>query len=213
MSLNIAVHNRRSVGRLSRYRRALIRMREMGVSKVVSEALGEAAGATSSQVRKDFSLFGIAGNKKGGYQIDLLLSELETILKKNRPHKVIIAGMGNIGNALMSYRTFEQECIQIVAGFDIDPAKINKKNKVPVYPIGELYGVVQREDVEIGIIAVPAVTAQEVCDLMQEAGIKGILNFAPIRLRVREDVVITHVNVLMKLENLIYFVDAKQPVE
>ena len=201
------VYNKRSVKRLSRYRRALVRLKELGYLRVVSDTLGEASGVTSSQVRKDFSIFGISGNKKGGYKIDDLLQSLEKILGKDRVHKVIVIGAGNIGTALINYKKFEEEQIQIVAAFDIDPAKVNRKRKIPIYHLDDLEEFVMSNGIKTGIIAVPAISAQEVCNRMLSIGIRGILNFAPIRLKVWNDTVITNVNILNKLENIFYFVD------
>ena len=201
------VYNKRSVKRLSRYRRALVRLKELGYLRVVSDTLGEASGVTSSQVRKDFSIFGISGNKKGGYKIDDLLQSLEKILGKDRVHKVIVIGAGNIGTALINYKRFEEEQIQIVAAFDIDPAKVNRKRKIPIYHLDDLEEFVMSNGIKTGIIAVPAISAQEVCNRMLSIGIRGILNFAPIRLKVWNETVITNVNILNKLENIFYFVD------
>ena len=201
--------NRRTVLRLSRYRKALQRFSELGFVKVFSDNLGEAVGVTSAQVRKDFSLFGISGNKRGGYQIDSLLETLQRILGKGRVQKVVVAGAGNIGKALIHYNSFEKEGIQVAAAFDIDPAKIHKKERIPVLSLDEMPRFIQENGIEICIIAVPEIAAQEVCDKMVHAGIKGILNFAPIRLRCGdENVVINNVNLQIELENVIYFVHA-----
>ena len=95
--------SKKHISRLSRYRKALFRFKELGFVKVFSDTLGEAVGVTASQVRKDFSLFGISGNKRGGYQIDALIDKLQNILGKDFDQKVIIVGIGNIGNALMAF--------------------------------------------------------------------------------------------------------------
>ena len=200
--------NKKVVARLSSYRSALIRFQELGFVKVFSDTLAEAVGATSAQVRKDFSLFGISGNKKGGYQTDNLIEKLQALLGKDRLQSVIIAGIGNIGTALLKYKAFESEGIKIIAGFDIDPSKQNKKAKAPVMPLEEMAAFVHERDIRIGIIAVPDVAAQSVCDAMVAAGIRGILNFAPLVLRANPDVVVNNVNLQNELENLIYFVNA-----
>lgn len=200
--------NKKVVARLSSYRTALIRFQELGFVKVFSDTLAEAVGVTPAQVRKDFSLFGISGNKKGGYQTEVLIQKLQAILGKDRIQPVIIAGIGNIGSALIKYKAFENEGIKIVAGFDIDPAKINRKAKVPVFPISEMPEFIKIHHIWIGIIAVPDIAAQSVCDMMVEAGVRGILNFAPLCLRVPENVIVNNVNLQNELENVIYFVNA-----
>ncbi len=200
--------NKKVVARLSSYRTALIRFQELGFVKVFSDTLAEAVGVTPAQVRKDFSLFGISGNKKGGYQTEILIQKLQAILGKDRIQPVIIAGIGNIGSALIKYKAFEGEGIKIVAGFDIDPAKINRKAKVPILPISEMPEFIQTHHIWIGIIAVPDIAAQSVCDMMVASGIRGILNFAPLCLRVPENVIVNNVNLQNELENVIYFVNA-----
>jgi redox-sensing transcriptional repressor len=204
------IHKR--VNRLSRYRRAAQRLKELGFSRVVSNTLGEEVGVTASQVRKDFSHFGISGNKKGGYQIDPLLKKFNHILGKDKTYRVILVGAGRIGTSLIEYRNFEKEGLEIVAAFDIDPAKVTKRQRIPVQPMEKLYDYVKWNDIKIGIIAVPAVAAQTVCDQMLAAGIKGILNFAPRRLRVDSRTHISNVNILAKLENLVYFVKEQENV-
>ncbi len=204
--------NKKVVARLSSYRTALLRFHELGFVKVFSDTLAEAVGATSAQVRKDFSLFGISGNKKGGYQTDVLIEKLQSLLGKDRVQPVIVVGIGNIGTALLKYRGFEDEGIRIVAGFDLDPAKINRKLKVPVLPADEMPDFIREQRVTIGIIAVPDAAAQAVCDTLVATGIRGILNFAPIVLRAEEGVIVNNVNLQNELENVIYFVNtlAKQ---
>jgi redox-sensing transcriptional repressor len=200
--------NKKVVARLSSYRTALLRFHELGFVKVFSDTLAEAVGATSAQVRKDFSLFGISGNKKGGYQTDILIEKLQSLLGKDRLQSVVIAGIGNIGTALIKYKAFEAEGIKIAAGFDIDPAKLNRKTKVPIFPLDEMKSFVRSNAIRIGIIAVPDIAAQSVCDAMVEAGIRGVLNFAPLVLRANPDVVVNNVNLQNELENVIYFVNA-----
>lgn len=198
--------NKNCILRLSRYKNALYRLQSLGFVKVFSDNLADAVGVTASQVRKDFSLFGICGNKKGGYQIDGLLEKLNSILGKDQLQKVVIAGAGHIASALMKYKGFEKEGIRIVSAFDIDPAKLNKNNHIPVLHVEELKKFVKENNIRIGIIAVPDQAAQGVADMMFSSGIKGILNFAPIRIKAGDECVVNNVNLELELENLIYFV-------
>lgn len=199
--------NKNCIIRLSRYKNALYRLQSLGFVKVFSDNLADAVGVTASQVRKDFSIFGISGNKKGGYLIDSLLENMNNILGKNVIHKVVIVGAGHIGTALMKYKGFEKEGIKIAAVFDIDPSKVKGNNDVPVLALDDLKSFVKKNDIKIGVIAVPDIAAQAVLDLMLEAGIKGVLNFAPIRLRAPEEYIINNVNLGLELENVIYFVN------
>ena len=202
------ITNRNCIIRLSRYKNSLYRLKTLGFVKVFSDNLADAIGVTAEQVRKDFSLFGISGNKRGGYQVDALIEKLNSILGKDRMQKVIVVGLGHIGTALTKYRGFEKEGIKICAAFDIDPLKHNRESEIPVLPLEELKGYVKSNGTGIGIIAVPDIAAQQAADLMVSAGIKGLLNFAPIRLRIPEDVVVNNVNLELELENVIYFVNA-----
>jgi len=195
----------KSIVRLSRYKIALNRLKSLGLTRIFSDNLADSTGVTSCQVRKDFSLFGISGNKRGGYQVDELLERLNDILGKNEIHQVVIVGAGNIGTALMRYQGFEKEGIRIVAGFDIDSAAYSQELSVPVYPLDALKSFVKERGIKIGIIAVPDIAAQQALDLMVSAGIKGVMNFAPLRLRAPADVVVANVNLVLELENVIYF--------
>lgn len=205
------VVSKKSISRLSKYRKALLRFKSLGFVKVFSDTLGDATGVTSAQVRKDFSLFGMMGNKRGGYEIDALLDKLQVILGKDQTHQVIVVGVGNIGRALIHYHAFEKEGISIIAGFDIDPVKINTKAPVPILPMQDMKEFVKKKKIEIAILSVSEIAAQEACNQLVEAGISGILNFAPIRLQAPETVEINTVNLQVELENLIYFTKATRP--
>lgn len=189
------------------------RLKALGFVKVFSGNLSDAAGVTPSQVRKDFSLFGITGNRRGGYNVAELITKIRKILGKDEQQKVVVAGVGNIGKALLRYKGFESGGIKIVAAFDIDPSKYSHDFEVPVLPLDDFREFVQEHDIKIGILAVPEIAAHHVSEIMVAAGIKGILNFAPIRLRSASDVVIGNVNLEVELENLIYFVNVKDKVE
>jgi redox-sensing transcriptional repressor len=206
---NPMVRNRTCVLRLSRYKNALYRLKGMGFIRVFSDNLADAIGVTAPRVRKDFSLFGITGNKKGGYSVDDLIAKLEEILGTRLVQRVVVVGVGRIGRALMEYRGFERERIQIVAGFDMDPKKTEAAGPIPILPPSELATFVKANGVRIGIIAVPEVAAQQAFQMLAEAGVEGVLNFAPVRLTGSEGVVVSNVNLALELENLIYFVNLK----
>lgn len=201
--------NRKVISRLSKYKNALHRFKALGFAKIFSEYLADFVGCTSSQVRKDFSMFGITGNKRGGYNIDELLEKLHIILGKNVVQKVVIVGAGNLGKALLNYKGFEIDGIKIAACFDIDPSKQNANLPIPILPLGELAPYVRINAIDVGILAVPDIVAQEVFDKMVQAGIKGVLNFAPIRLRTDESCFVNNINLEMELESILYFVNAQ----
>ncbi len=197
--------NEKSIIRLSRYKNALRRLKTMGFGRVFSANLADAIGVTPSQVRKDFSIFGISGNKRGGYQIDQLIEHLNNILGKNTIKHAIIVGAGNIGAALAKYEGFEKDGIKIDALFEGDHLKVNPQAPIPVLHADNMIEFIQNNDIRIGIIAVPEAAAQQVLDLMVLSGVKGVLNFAPIRLRAPKECVVHNVNLVLELENVIYF--------
>jgi len=205
--------NRNTIIRLSKYKSALFRLKALGFVKVFSDNLGDAIGVAPTQVRKDFSLFGISGSKRGGYQIEQLIENLNALLGKNQTEKAILAGIGNIGAALLHYKGFEKEGIKIVAGFDIDPSKYSKEAPTPILPLSEMGDFIKEHGIKIGIIAVPEIAAQIVLNAMVTSGIKGILNFAPLQLKSSNDVIINNINIELELENVIYHVNAMSTTE
>ena len=205
--------NRSCVIRLSRYKNALNRLKALNFVRVFSDNLADAAGVTAAQVRKDFSLFGITGNRRGGYKVDELSDQLNRILGKDQLQEVIVIGMGNIGRALLHYGGLEKSGIRIAAGFDIDPAKFDRESQPPVLPLDDLTEVVTRHGIVLGVLAVPEYAAQQVLELMLSAGIRGVLNFAPICLKAPEGCIVNNINLESELENLIYFVNASNNEE
>lgn len=201
--------NRKTILRLSRYRNALQRFAALGFTKVFSEYLAESIGSTSSQVRKDFSTFGMTGNKRGGYLITELLDKLNVILGKIDTKKVILAGAGNLGKALLKYKGFESDGIRIVACFDIDPSKWNPALPIPILPLTDMENYIRFHGIEIGIIATPEIVAQEVFTMLVNSGIRGVLNFAPLQLKNDSGCYVHNINLEMELENIIYFVNAR----
>lgn len=205
--------SRACILRLSHYRRSLLEFRDLGYVRVFSENLGRAAGCSAAQVRKDFSLFGISGRPKSGYLIEALLEKINGILGKNRTEKVVLVGAGNLGSALLRYKGFEREDIGIAAAFDADPAKQGKVGGIPVFPMADVFSFVRENGVRTAVLAVPGVVAQDVCETLVSAGIRGFLNFAPVTLRVPERVVVHNINLAIELENLIYFVHVRERKE
>lgn len=193
-----------TIKRLLEYRQCLKQLELLGFKKVYSYTLGERVGVTAEQVRKDFSLFGIRGNKKRGYVINELLITINDIFKRNEIQNVIIVGMGNIGKALIQYENFKKNNINILAAFDIDPAKHIKKFGITVYPLDKLPSLIKEYNVITAIIAVPDIAAQEICNLLVSNGIKGIMNFAPVVLQVPDEVTVNNINLGNELEGLIY---------
>ncbi len=199
--------NRRVVARLSRYKNALYRFRELGFERIYSDYLAEEVGVTPSQVRKDFSIFGITGNKRAGYKMHELIEKLEQLFHKDTTQRVIIAGAGRLGSAFSYYRGFASENIDIVAAFDVDPAKCSTSGDTPIYPLAEMEEFIKKENIEIAILTVPERVAEDVYRRMVESGVKGVLNFAPIPLKSTDTCIVTTFCVEVEIDNLIYFVN------
>ena len=197
---------RKTIYRLSIYLRCLARLRENGIGTVSSEALAKAAGVKPTQLRKDLAYFGTFGTRGLGYDVTDLFKKISEELGTSRLQPVILVGVGHLGLALVSYRGFEKEGFEIVAAFDAEPRrKRDKEIKQPIYGMDELTEFVQKQNVKMAILTVPAIAAQEVANRLIGAGITGILNFSPIVLSVPEEVMVNNVNLAIELENLSYF--------
>lgn len=189
--------------RMCRYLRILERYSEPTIS---SAAIAEAAGVNAAQVRKDLSFFGEFGQPGVGYHTKELLASLKRMMGLDEELKVIVVGAGALGSALINYPGFENRGFRIVAVFDNNPAKIGHRLRgYEIMPFDRLKETVADLNVDIGIIAVPRVSAQEVADAMIAAGITGIVNFAPITLKVPDDVVVRGVDLTLQLETLAYY--------
>lgn len=198
---------RKTVYRLSVYLRCLARLKENEMQTVSSEALAKVAGVKSAQLRKDLAYFGTFGTRGLGYDVAELYRIIADELGTSRLQPVILVGVGHLGLALISYRGFEREGFEILAGFDIEPnRKRDKTVKQPIYQMNELAGFVRTRRVKMALLTVPAAAAQEVANSLVRCGITGILNFAPIVLSVPEEVMVNNVNLAIELENLSYFI-------
>ncbi len=197
-----------SIYRLHLYRKALQRLKQMGFVRVFSDNLSDAAGVTPTQVRRDFASFGLKGQKRGGYAVQDLLTNLDVTLGKEGPQDAVVLGVGNIGRALMNYRGFANAGIRVVAGFDNDSAKWAPKAPVPILPIEKLKDFISKNKTRVAILAVPEDQAQAVFDQTIKAGIQGILNFAPLRLTSpNDDVVVQNIDVGLEIEKILYLVN------
>lgn len=194
-----------TVRRLSLYLRFLEEFEAEGRETVSSEALAARGGTTSAQVRKDLSFFGSFGKRGLGYAVPELVHELQEILGLRRSYRVAMIGAGKIGSALVQYRGFLQRGFEIVSIFDADSAKVGKAwNGLTVRDVKELDAELKRQPVDIAVIVTPGEAAQGVADRVVAAGVKAILNFAPVQLAVPDDVAVKTVNLALELETLSY---------
>jgi len=199
-----------TIRRLSRYSRCLEQMDERGEKVVSSAQLANKCMVNAAQVRKDLAYFGEFGIRGVGYYVKDLLSDIKRILGLNKEWKMALIGVGNLGSALLSYKDFLKQNYKIVAAFDIDPPKVigrvsEKLGKpVEVLHINRLKEVAKERKIEIGLIAAPPSEAQNVADLLVEAEIRGMLNFAPVQITVPDGYVVKDVFFTTILDNLAY---------
>ncbi len=194
-----------AVRRLSLYLRQLEAFQETNLRTVSSKQLGQALRITDAQVRKDLAYFGQFGQPGIGYDVDELIAKLRHILGTDRTWPVLLVGTGNLGRALLSYKGFQSKGFEVVAVFDDDQSLHGQTfgdTGPNVQPMQKLDEVVKSTQIRLAILAVPAAVAQSVTDKMIAAGVKGILNFAPVALQVPRGVNVSNVDLAVHLEQL-----------
>lgn len=175
------------------------------MKSISSEELAQRGGTTSAQVRKDLSFFGSFGKRGLGYPVGELLGQIRDILGLDHTWRVALIGAGRIGSALFGYQDFQRRGFHIAAVFDADPDKVGQAwGKLQVRADDELETALRDENIEIVIVAVPADAAQPVVDRVVRAGVRAVLNFAPVRLRVPEEVALRTVDMTTELEGLAF---------
>ncbi len=201
--------SRSVIPRLSVYYRALISYKERAV--ISSRALSELTGYTAAQIRRDLTYFGQFGTPGRGYVVSDLKKEILKILGIDKLWNVVLVGVGNLGTALLSYKGFHEQGFNIIAALDSDPKKIGKKiGGIVVGRISDLKKTVQKKNAQMAIVTVPADAAQETINSLIKAGIKSILNFAPIRPRVPASVELINIDLSIELEKLAHFLGNKK---
>lgn len=196
------------IGRLPVYLRALQQLSEKGILTTSSQELGEIIGISAAQIRKDISQFGEFGKQGTGYSIPFLIERLRDILKVDRVWDVIIVGMGDIGHALARYNGFANRGFHISMVFDNDPEKIGQKvGEYEVHDTATLPEKVKQNKIKIAMLAAPAVSAQEITDLLVKAGIKAIVNYAPTSLNVPSGVRVQYIDPVTHLQRMTYYLD------
>lgn len=197
-----------TIGRLSLYSRYLKETDERGITTVSSQHIAKATGVTPAQVRRDLAYFGEFGTRGVGYNSRELYSYIMKILGLDKRWSVGIVGAGNLGRALVQYKGFNERGFDIICVFDNDPKKIGKKMaNIDIFPVDSLQEKVDELKIHLGIIAVPASAAQEVADKLVGAGIEGIINFAPINIVVKENIILRRVDLAAQLEYLTYYLE------
>ena len=201
-----AAISKATVDRLPLYYRTLKLSQAEGVEIISSEELGRKIGVTPEQIRKDLSAFGEFGKKGVGYYVQELIHNIGIILGLNRKWNITIVGVGHLGWALANYCNFYSQGFHLKAIFDIDKDKIGRFiNNVEIFHVDRMQEIVSTYDIQIGIVTVPAKYAQDIANQLIEAGVKGLWNFAPIKLVVPHDIHVVSEDLSIGLSSISYY--------
>ena len=194
------------IGRLPVYLRALERLAQEDHRVTSSHELGRRLGISSAQIRKDLSHFGGFGKQGTGYHIDYLTRQLRKVLNVDRVWQVALVGAGDLGRAVANYRGFTERSFHIACVFDTDPSKHGQQvGQCRVQDFHQAGPVIRRLDIQVAMIAVPAANAQEVADALTGHGVRAILNYAPINLNVAAGVRVQHIDPVVHLQHMTYY--------
>lgn len=194
------------IGRLPLYLRALQRMVQEGRQVTSSQELGERLGISAAQIRKDLSQFGEFGKQGTGYQIEFLMEKLREILQVDRVWDMAVVGAGDVGSAVARYQGLQDRGFRVVMVFDNDPNKIGTEvGSFTVRDSANLKQAIQEAGIKVAMITVPATHAQEVVDQLVDAGVKALLNYAPLNLIVPPGVRVQHIDPAIHLQRMTYY--------
>ena len=193
------------IKRMPKYYRYLGELVKNDVDRISSKELGEKIGFTASQIRQDLNNFGDFGQQGYGYNVKELHNQIGTILGVGKEYNAVLIGAGNIGQAIANYSRFTDIGLGITAIFDANPKLVGMRIRdVEIKDIDELKGYLEENHIDMGILCVPRINAQRVCDVLVNGGVKGIWNFAPIDLHVPETVKVENVHLSESLLTLVY---------
>jgi redox-sensing transcriptional repressor len=196
------------VSRLPIYIRALQRMLDNGIQSTSSQELGEKVGISAAQIRKDLSQFGEFGKQGTGYHIPFLVDKLKHILHVDRQWDVAVVGIGDIGHAIARYQGLNIRGFNVVLLFDQDPAKIGEKvGDLVIRDVKDMVSAIRTEEVKMAMLTVPATAAQQVADKLVEAGVKAILNYAPVSISLPSHVHLQYIDPVIGLQRMSYYLD------
>ena len=202
----------RTVERLSKYRRLLEKYKKSDSAYIFSHHLAKLLDLTPVQVRRDLMLIGLSGNHRKGYNINELIKLIGQTIDAEQGHNIAIIGMGNLGRAVTRFIYKNKSKMNIVAGFDIDPAKINEEvDGVPCYHISTLRSHIKELSIDIGVLTTSAEAAQNIANLLIDSGVRGLLNFTSVHLDVPPNVYLKDYDIMTSLEEIGFFI--KDPDE
>ncbi|MEA4812931.1 MAG: redox-sensing transcriptional repressor Rex [Anaerolineaceae bacterium] len=194
------------IGRLPIYMLRLNQLLRDGQQLVSSAQLAEMVGIPATQIRKDLSWFGGFGKQGSGYDVVHLLDRLKTILNLDRIWQVVVVGAGNLGKAVVEYDGFRRKGFEIIAAFDNEPSLIGSKvGHLVVKSMTEMEACIQQNQVLIAALTVPTSAAPEVADKLVRVGIKAILNYAPVTLRMPDDVQVSYIDPVLSMQKMTYY--------
>ena len=200
--------------RLPLYYRYLILLNEEGKEKVSSTELSEAVQVDSASIRRDFSYFGALGKRGYGYDVKSLLGFFKKILNQDTLTNVALIGVGNLGHALLNYNFKRSNNIRISCAFNINSDLTGKiVSGVPVYDMKDMIEQIREQQITIAILTVPQTNAQKTANEIVEAGVRGIMNFTPVRLSAPAGVRIQNVDLATELQTLVYFLESDKKIE
>jgi redox-sensing transcriptional repressor len=193
------------IKRLPKYHQCLGNLLKDGVERISSQELSQILGFTASQIRQDLNNFGEFGQQGYGYNVEQLYNEIAKILGLHYPHRMVIIGAGNLGQALANYEDFETHGFKIIALFDVNPRLVGLRIRgIPILDAGEMDYFINQNEVDIAIITVPQERAQEVADILAKTAVKGIWNFSPAKVVVPKNIVVENVHLIESLFTLSY---------
>ena len=199
---------RATAKRLAIYHRYLRFLHDAGKRRISSTELSEAVKVDSATIRRDFSYFGALGKRGYGYDVEYLLEFFSHTLNQDRLTNVALVGVGKLGQALLNYNFHQSNNVRISAAFDVNEDITGTiQSGIPVYPMSDMKEQLKLQQIEIVILTVPAPVAQKVTDELVEVGVRGILNFTPLRITVPENIRVQNVDLTNEMETLIYFLN------
>lgn len=201
------------IERLPAYLNILIQLREDGVCTVSSARLGELTSVNPAQIRRDLTHFGSFGKRGVGYDIGMLVERIQRILGADHVHRLALVGAGNLGAAIAGYNGLRQHGFTVTAIFDADPAKVGTRiGDIKVQSVAELATTLRKQEIRIGIIAVPPEAAQQVADQLADAGVRIILNYTPVIVRVPDGVTLHNTDPVQELLHTLYYLSRREGV-
>ncbi len=196
------------IARLPLYLQALKHLKQDGGQKTSSQAMAKVIGISAAQIRKDLSFFGEFGKQGSGYAVDFLIDQLQQILKVNKVWDIALVGAGDLGRAIAHYQGFQNAGFRIALIFDNNPKKVGQEIAgYVIQDMSNLSSLIRQKGIKVAMLTVPSNAAQPAADDLIKAGIRAILNYAPITLTVPEGVHVQYINPILELQHMTFFLD------